>query len=108
MAQKKWKRTAILASVLLPMVASNARADALAITAAELERARLAEIVNGLDLLVQQVDTASRSGASGRIQFNYSALRQDLLGRRTLIQRYINGSWDAPKDVAPLATTYNR
>ncbi len=80
----------------------------LAYTAMELERARLAEIVAGIDQLLNQVDVASRSGASGRIQFNYSALRRDLLGRRELIQRYINGAWDAPRDIAPLATHYNR
>jgi len=57
---------------------------------------------------MQQVDQASRTGASGRVQFNYDALRRDLLGRRELIQRYINGSWDAPRDLAPMAPTYNR
>lgn len=80
----------------------------LAASAAELERVRLAEVVRSLDQLMQQVDQASRTGASGRVQFNYDALRRDLLGRRELIQRYINGSWDAPRDMAPMAPTYNR
>ena len=88
-----------------PVYAENAP---FANSAVELERARLADIVAGIDQLLNQIDIASRSGASGRIQFNYSALRRDLLGRRELIQRYINGAWDAPRDIAPLATTYSR
>ncbi|MFZ5603087.1 MAG: RAQPRD family integrative conjugative element protein [Pseudomonadota bacterium] len=93
------------AAIGMPAHADNAP---LANTAVELERARLADIVAGIDQLLNQIDMASRSGASGRIQFNYSALRRDLLGRRELIQRYINGAWEAPRDIAPLATTYNR
>lgn len=90
----------------LPASADNI--TSLAASATELERVRLAEIVRGIDQLMQQVDQASRTGASGRVQFNYDALRRDLLGRRELIQRYINGSWDAPRDLAPMAPTYNR
>ena len=77
-------------------------------TASELERERLADIVAGLDHLIQQVDKASQYGASGRIQFNYPALKRDLLSRRELIQQYINGSWDIPRDTPPLASTYNK
>ena len=83
-------------------------AQPLAISAVELERAHLAEIVTEIDQLVTQVETASHSGASGRVQFNYDALRRDLLSRRELIQRYINGNWDVPRDITPMASTYNR
>lgn len=90
----------------MPLQADNLAP--LAVSAAELERTRLAEIVRGIDQLMLQVDKASRTGASGRVQFNYDALRRDLLGRRELIQRYINGSWDVPRDLAPMASTYSR
>ena len=90
----------------LPIQADTA--TPLAASATELERVRLAEIVHGMDQLLLQVDQASRTGASGRVQFNYDALRRDLMGRRELIQRFINGSWDVPRDIAPMAATYNR
>lgn len=95
----------VLLSGSLPLAAI---AEPFASTAAEMERARLSEIVTGIDQLLTQVDIASRSGASGRVQFNYDALRRDLLGRRTLIQRYVNGAWESPRDIPPLTTTYNR
>ncbi len=96
----------ISSAFALPVNADNSAP--LAVSATELERVRLAEIVRGIDQLMAQVDQASRTGASGRVQFNYDALRRDLLGRRELIQRYINGSWDVPRDMAPMASTYNR
>lgn len=98
--------TMAILSTAQPSVAENLISNG--VPPAELEKARLAEIVAGIDLLLTQVDTASRSGVSGRIQFNYGALKRDLLGRRELIQRYINGSWDVPRDIAPMASTYNR
>lgn len=77
-------------------------------TAVELERERLANIVKGIDQLLVQVDQASSSGAGGRVQFNYDALRRDLLSRRELIQRYVNSAWDAPRTAPAMATSYNR
>lgn len=85
---------------------TRAESGPIAISPAELEHRRLAEIVAGIDQLLNQVDVASRTGANGRIRFDFQALRRDLLGRRELIQRYINSSWDAPRDIAPQATTY--
>lgn len=96
----------IVSAFALPVNADNN--VPLAVSAMELERVRLAEIVRGIDQLMLQVEQASHTGASGRVQFNYDALRRDLLGRRELIQRFINGSWDAPREMAPLASTYNR
>lgn len=77
-------------------------------TPAELERARLAEIVTGLDQLVNQVEAAASVKSGGRVQFNYPALKHDLLSRRVLIQNYVNGSWQIPQDAPPMADTYNR
>ena len=111
MLLKKYLKVLSMGAVLCGTVigfSAQAENAPLANSAAELERARLAEIVAGIDQLLNQVDMAGRTGASGRVQFNYDALRRDLLGRRELIQRYINGAWEAPRDMAPLATTYNR
>lgn len=102
---KTFSLCGLLLSGSLPLAAI---AEPYASSAAELERARLSDIVTGIDQVLAQVDIASRSGASGRVQFNYDALKRDLLGRRMLIQRYVNGAWESPRDVPPLASTYHR
>lgn len=99
----------LLGSTLaLALGVASVQAQPYASPAAEMERAKLAEIVSALDQLVVQVDDASQTGASGRVRFNYDALRRDLLGRRALIQRYVNGAWDEAHDLPPLAKTYQR
>lgn len=110
------KRSALFATILLTTLLQNQAYSEVnkqeqamqreRISASELERQRLAGIVLSLDHLLKQVDVAQQTGASGRISFNYEALRNDLIGRRILIQSYINGSWSSPRGVAPLSKTY--
>lgn len=76
-------------------------------SAVELEREKLADIVRALDKLVVQIDQASSTGAASRVQFNYPALKRDILSRRELVQRYINASWDVPRSIPALSDSYN-
>lgn len=78
------------------------------ISASELERQRLTAIIKSLDHMLKLVNVAQQTGASGRISFNYEALRRDIISRRMMIQEYINGSWSAPRGSQPLSRSYIR
>lgn len=103
--------SAVALTVTLVIFSSQANADSTvepyASSAIELEREKLSDIVRAMDKLVVQIDQASNTGAATRVQFNYAALKRDVLSRRELVQRYINSSWDVPRSIPALSGSYN-
>jgi len=89
-------------ALLLPLVASSARADA------DSEREALARIAQELQRLQAQVAQAAKEAdTSARVTFRYDWLQKDL----ELVQRGVTDHLDAPRQprpVPPLAGDYRR
>lgn len=97
----------IAALMALPLV-SNAQDSQRFYSPKEVERIHLRKIVREIDDILLMANKAKSLGIESRITFNFEALSEDMRSRRRLIENYINGSWNNPRDIPSLSTTYNR